>query len=134
MKFKTKIKDKVYKIEIVDKAEEGTEIRVGQKSFIFKVEDMPKNGKTGKIRASERHVLVQKRTFKSKEIKAPMAGIISKVFIEKGKLLKKGEKVILLSAMKMENEIVSDFEGKVKEIKVKQEQRVKEEEVLVTLE
>ncbi len=51
-------------------------------------------------------------------ITAPMPGLVVDVVVEKGKELKKKEKLLILEAMKMQNEIRSPRDGKVIEIKV----------------
>ena len=124
MKFKIKIKGKEYEVEIVE-LEGGTKIKIGDKEFFFQKE---------KKEISLPSVSFKKRDFLKKEIRAPIAGTISEIFVKEKDFVKKGEKVLILSAMKMENEIVSDFEGRVKKIFVKKDQNVKEGEVLILLE
>jgi biotin carboxyl carrier protein len=124
MKFKIKIKGKEYEVEIVE-LEGGIKIKIGDKEFFFQKE---------KKEISLPSVSFKKRDFLKKEIRAPIAGTISEIFVKEKDFVKKGEKVLILSAMKMENEIVSDFEGRVKKIFVKKDQNVKEGEVLILLE
>ena len=69
-----------------------------------------------------------------KELKAPMSGQIIEVSARSGKEVKKGELVIVLEAMKMENHISSPIKGKIKEIKVMKGQSVKLGDVLLTFE
>lgn len=47
-------------------------------------------------------------------IKSPMPGKIFKVSVRDGDDVKSGDVILVLEAMKMENEIVSQFDGKVK--------------------
>lgn len=51
-------------------------------------------------------------------VKAPLPGVILEVCVKVGDVVKVGDKVLLLEAMKMENTIASDLAGKVLEIKV----------------
>lgn len=51
-------------------------------------------------------------------IKAPLPGVILDVVVSVGDEVKRGQKVAVLEAMKMENNINSDREGKVLEVKV----------------
>ena len=46
-------------------------------------------------------------------VKSPMPGTILKVFANAGDTVKKGQSVLVLEAMKMENEIVSPRDGKI---------------------
>jgi acetyl-CoA/propionyl-CoA/long-chain acyl-CoA carboxylase, biotin carboxylase, biotin carboxyl carrier protein len=55
---------------------------------------------------------------------APMQGTIVKVLVEEGDLVKAGDSVCVLEAMKMENSILAHAEGKVEELKVKAGQSV----------
>lgn len=49
-------------------------------------------------------------------IKAPMPGNINAVKVTSGQAVKKGDVLIILEAMKMENEIVADKDGKIGQV------------------
>lgn len=51
-------------------------------------------------------------------IKSPLPGVIVDVLVKVGDEVKKGQKILILEAMKMENNINADRDGKVVEIKV----------------
>jgi biotin carboxyl carrier protein len=51
-------------------------------------------------------------------IKSPLPGVILDIPVKVGDVVKMGQKVLLLEAMKMENVINADHDGKVLEIKV----------------
>lgn len=55
-----------------------------------------------------------------KVVEAPMPGNIFKIQVQVGDTVAKGQSVIILEAMKMENNIASDYAGKVKRIFVKE--------------
>jgi biotin carboxyl carrier protein len=74
------------------------------------------------------------RTGFGKTLMAPMPGKIVKVLVSVGQKVKNGEVVLILEAMKMENEIRTPFEGKVKEVKVSAGTGVAAEEPLVVIE
>jgi acetyl-CoA/propionyl-CoA carboxylase biotin carboxyl carrier protein len=63
-----------------------------------------------------------------------LAGTVSSVAVKIGEALKPGQRVVTLIAMKMENEIVSEGYGKIKEIKVKENQSVDSGDTLIILE
>ena len=67
------------------------------------------------------------------EIKAPMAGSIYKIEVASGDRVSKGDTVIVLEAMKMENEIVAPQAGVVGEIFVTANERVESDHVLLTI-
>ena len=51
-----------------------------------------------------------------KVVEAPMPGNIFKILVKPGDVVSKGQNVLVLEAMKMENNITSDYAGKVKRI------------------
>lgn len=67
-------------------------------------------------------------------VKAPMPGMVVKVNVVAGQLVKKGDKVIIVEAMKMENSLAVQTDGIVKTIKVKEGQAVDKDTVLIELE
>ena len=69
-----------------------------------------------------------------KEIKAPMPGMVLEVSVTEGQEVKEGERLLILSAMKMENSILIHADGKIKIVKVKAGQAVDKGQVLVELE
>jgi biotin carboxyl carrier protein len=71
---------------------------------------------------------------KVNDLKAPMPGLVLKVLVEPGQLIKKGDPVLILEAMKMENIFKAAAYAVVKEIKVRERTAVEKGEVLVILE
>lgn len=69
----------------------------------------------------------------SKKVEAPMPGTILSINVTKGQMVKKGEVLIVLEAMKMENEIVSPIDGKVISVNVNQGDVVNSGEILISL-
>ena len=70
----------------------------------------------------------------SVNVSAPMPGKIIAVKKDAGAAVKKGEVILVLEAMKMENAITSDFAGTVKQILVRQGQTVATDAVLMEIE
>jgi biotin carboxyl carrier protein len=60
-------------------------------------------------------------------------GTILKIFVEKGQKVKKGEKVLILEAMKMQNKILISQDGIVKKVYVKEGQTVPNGELMLEL-
>lgn len=73
-------------------------------------------------------------THKIISIAAPMPGLVLKVEVEVGQQVNPGTGLIILEAMKMENEIRSIVSGVVKEIKVQEKTPVEKGEILLILE
>ena len=68
-----------------------------------------------------------------KTMLAPMAGTILRILVKEGQTVKKGENLIVLEAMKMENEIVADKDGIIRSILVKANDSVESDQPLLIL-
>ena len=66
-------------------------------------------------------------------IKAPLPGTIIELKVNVGDTIKQGDCVLVLEAMKMQNNIESEYEGTVTSITVKQGETVMEGAVLLTI-
>ena len=66
-------------------------------------------------------------------IKAPLPGTITEVKVNVGETVKQGDIVLVLEAMKMQNNIESEHEGTVTSITVKQGESVMEGAILMTI-
>lgn len=67
-------------------------------------------------------------------IKSPLPGIILEIKAKEGDIVKKGQTILLLEAMKMENNINADKDGKITAIKVNKGDSVLEGTDLVIIE
>ena len=68
---------------------------------------------------------------KVSEIKAPMPGMVLKVFVTVGMDIKKGDNLFVLEAMKMENIIKSPADVIVKTVKIKPGDKVEKGQILM---
>jgi len=64
------------------------------------------------------------------KVTAPMPGNVLKVAVKEGQSVQKGDMVMILEAMKMENEIVAPADGTVSAIHVAEGQSVESDDVL----
>ncbi len=71
---------------------------------------------------------------KNNEVRAFIPGTIREISVKQGDVVKKGDKLLVLEAMKMKNRIFSPINGKVKKIYIKTEQRVAKNDMLIELE
>jgi len=69
----------------------------------------------------------------STEIKAPMPGKVLKILVDQGEIVEKGQVLLLLEAMKMENEIFASSTGVVKRINCKEGETVNTGDTLLVL-
>ena len=67
-------------------------------------------------------------------VKAPLPGTINDIKVAVGQAVKKGDTLVVLEAMKMENNIDCDRDGKIASVNVNKGDTVMEGSVLVTIE
>lgn len=67
-------------------------------------------------------------------IKAPIPGLVRKVFVELGQSVRTGDPVLILEAMKMENEMVASRDGTISQLNVKEGESVALGQILVSVE
>jgi len=68
-----------------------------------------------------------------KLVKAPMAGVVLKILVSEGQKVKVGDKLLIFEAMKMENELYSEYAGEVKEILVKEGENIETGQILMKI-
>lgn len=68
-----------------------------------------------------------------KSILSPLPGVIISVDVKQGDSVKRGDKVAVIEAMKMENEILSDCDGTVTAVHVQKGDTVADEAKIVTI-
>ncbi|GHO54120.1 biotin/lipoyl-containing protein [Ktedonobacter robiniae] len=66
-------------------------------------------------------------------VAAPMPGLVVGVPIEPGATVQEGETVVILEAMKMENDLNAPISGTIQEVRVKKGQAVDQGEVLIII-
>ena len=71
---------------------------------------------------------------KVNSIKAPMPGLIVDVMVEVGQEIEEGTPLLVLSAMKMENIILSQGDGVIKSIEIKKDDAVEKGQLIVEME
>ncbi|MGH2593186.1 MAG: biotin/lipoyl-containing protein [Anaerolineae bacterium] len=67
-------------------------------------------------------------------LKSPMPGLIVAVKVHSGQNVNKGETLVILESMKMENELKAPRDGKVGAVRVEPKQVVEQGQTLVTIE
>ena len=67
------------------------------------------------------------------QVKSPLPGSVIKVLVSEGQAVKKGDTLLTLESMKMENAIMAEADGTVKQIAVTPGQNVMQDDLLVVL-
>jgi biotin carboxyl carrier protein len=115
-----------YNVEVVsfDQALKTAEIKVNNNIYTLTAKD-------------QFDVLLEKmglsslNNVKVSEVKAPMPGMVLKVFIDEGAEVKKGDNLFILEAMKMENIIKSPTDGIIKAVKIKPGDKIEKGQILL---
>jgi biotin carboxyl carrier protein len=104
-----------------------------EKSFKLRI-----NGKRAHVTVkTSKDLILEKMGFnnlsgsKVLEVKAPMPGLVLKLIAQAGQEVKKGENLLVLEAMKMENMIKSPGDGFIDEILVKPSQPVEKNQLMI---
>jgi len=71
---------------------------------------------------------------KASSLKAPMPGLVIKVEVKVGQHVKRGDGLVIVEAMKMENELKAHAPAIIKEIKVQAGQAVEKNQILILFE
>ncbi len=127
-KFKVNLSGKTYFAEVEKVADYLYRVKVNDNVIEVEVEE----AKIKSLRKAER--VSRAVDLGEKVVKAMLPGNITKILVSEGDAVRAGDTLLILEAMKMENEIVAPSSGKVKEIKVQEGQRVETGDVLVVLE
>ncbi len=68
-----------------------------------------------------------------KDIKAPMPGLVLKIFLKAGDSFAKGDSLLILEAMKMENIIKAPTDGTISKVNIKEGESVEKGKILMEL-
>jgi biotin carboxyl carrier protein len=119
-------KNRKYPVEIVRSSQNKYEILFNDISYTFTVET-PFSLQRKKVLDSRRGKVEQEI------IKAPMPGKIIDVLVREGSTVLRGEPVVILEAMKMQNEILSPVNGVITKVSARANTNVMKDDVLVEI-
>ena len=143
-KFKFSLNGNDYNVEVNSFESKGTEelAKVVVNNTEYEVEIHHEKSKTPIVTqkplihsiVERRQITEQKGSEKLSSIKAPIPGVIIKVNNKAGDNIKMGDTVVILEAMKMQNEIQAPRDGVIKAMYIEQESTVYEGDLLFELE
>jgi biotin carboxyl carrier protein len=127
-----------YRVQLPDESERqsGMEVQVDYRPFVVEYEGRLGGGPAARPERSSapRSVAAAPAAAVKGGVSAQIAGRVVSVKVSAGQAVKAGDVLLLLEAMKMENEIKAPSDGTVKEVRVSDGQRVAEGETLIVLE
>lgn len=118
---------KNYPVEIISHRQNEYELLVNGVSYNFSVES-PFSLERKKM------LLSQANESTSIHLKAPMPGKILEVMVKPGDMVKTGDTLLILEAMKMQNAILASTKGIIKKVLVKEGDTTSKSDLLIELE
>jgi biotin carboxyl carrier protein len=119
-------KNKKYMLDVIEKKQNKYTIVVNGVWHSFTVE-------TPISLKRKRYLEQQGEVSSTVSLEAPMPGKIIDILVEEGGEVKEGESIIILEAMKMQNEITSHVSGIVQSIAVKKNESVMKDDLLIEI-
>ncbi len=126
--YKYTINGNPYNVVIKSTSDEVAEVEVNGTAYTVELEKKPrkplstpfkKPAQAGEAQPKIGAPVVKRpASTKLHALKSPLPGIVLDITCNVGDAVKKGQKLLILEAMKMENNIIADTDGVVKEIKV----------------
>lgn len=145
-----KIDGTPYELDLIGDAEKGFSVIYKNRSYQVQVIEQDPQSKTFTLKvgnslqvveASDRFDLLLKELGMEdlanaavNDLKAPMPGLVLALRTEVGASIKKGDPLIVLEAMKMENVLKAEGDATVKSIAVEKGQAVEKNQILIELE
>ncbi len=137
-KYKFTINGTNYAVEVNSVEDQTIELNVNGTPYTVLVDKEIKQTKTPKlvrsvaVPSTDQAAQVTPQV-KTGTIKSPLPGTILDIFVKPGDKVTIGQRILLLEAMKMENNIESDKAGTVTEIKISKGSAVMEGDVLIVI-
>jgi glutaconyl-CoA/methylmalonyl-CoA decarboxylase subunit gamma len=136
--YKFKINGNDYTVDIKSVEDNIAELEVNGTPFHVELSKEIKTTKTPKLmrtavspRTEAKPLIVPAGL---KKVEAPLPGSIFHITVKEGDVVKKGDVILIMEAMKMENNILAEVDGTVKAIKVKVGDTVLQGTTLVEIE
>ncbi|MEI6061535.1 MAG: biotin/lipoyl-containing protein [Bacteroidota bacterium] len=142
--FKFTINGNAYDAEINGIEENIAEVSINGVKYTVEIDHKLQTVKTPKlvravaVPSTDSHPAVSKTASPSApkgtgNIKSPLPGVILEIYVHEGDMVKIGQKLLMLEAMKMENNINADKEGRVTSIKAVKGGSVMEGDILMVI-
>lgn len=138
--FKFKIRGHEYEVDILKVEGKEVEIEVNGTQYLVEMEQEVKRVSTPKLVRSNLPAPpnnaknIQKQTNGNvTKVLAPLPGNIIQLMVKEGDEISKGAKLLIMEAMKMENDVLAEKDGIVKSVKVNAGDTVLQGDVLIEI-
>lgn len=123
--FNITLKGKTFKGEIVKLKQNTCTVLINGNSYDFVIETEKSFLRSEKLKSTN--------TDTSVKIKAPLPGAICEVSVELNQVIQKGDALLTLEAMKMQNEILSPVSGKITKLNIKANESVFKDQIMIEI-
>ncbi len=135
--FRFRIQDNNYNVKILSHEGNDIELEVNGTTYSVKMKEEIKKAKTPTlVRAASKRpsepLKVNPSSSKTK-IVAPIPGVVLSIDVKVGDTIKVGDRLLVLEAMKMENNITSEKAGTITALNVSVGQQVLQNEIMIEL-
>ncbi len=138
--FKYTIQGHDYEVDIIKIEDNIAEIEVNSTKYKVELHREIKKSKTPRLMrskmprpTSKESKIVKNKGEKSYNVVAPLPGTILNIFVKEGDEISRGDKLLIMEAMKMENEVLAEKSGTVKRIKILVGDTVLQNDVLIEI-
>ncbi len=124
-KFSFSINGSKYEVDIKDVEDNIASIEVNGTPYEVEIHQEIKKPKTPKlirqavVNKPGEGDIVKKDSVSGFKVLSPLPGSIFKILVKEGDTVKRGDVLLIMEAMKMENNIMAEKDGVVKDIKVR---------------
>lgn len=139
--YRYKINGNLYKVTVGDIEDNNVRVEVNGTPYTVELEKQNKPKIKPVVRtastspAAPPTAVTRPASVGSKAgIKSPLPGVILEIKVKEGDMVKRGQTLLILEAMKMENDIKADRDGKVTSIKVSKGESILEGTDLIIIE
>lgn len=143
-KFKLTINGNIYEVEIQNIEDNFADVDVNGTLYKVEVDKALQTAKTPKlvrsvsVPSTDSSPSIAKTSNPAApkgtgSIKSPLPGTILDIYVREGDIIKVGQKLLTLEAMKMENNINADKDGRIISLKVSKGDSVMEGDILIII-
>jgi len=133
IKKNVKIRENEFRIEIEEMPGNILRVEINDKDYFFSSDNGSMNlvGPSALEEVMQGNISRESKKVDSKILKSPLSGTISVVWVKDGEDVKRGQKLVTIVAMKMENELVAEGDMVIKEVKAQKDKVVTKNESLI---